>query len=73
MDATSIIIEMPIALDAAIVLHDQFGRTVHAIQQPLKEGVNKVNFNRNQLSAGIYYYTVKAGDFAATKRMMIIE
>jgi len=73
MDATTITIEMPTALDAAIVLHDQFGRTIQTIQQPLKVGLNKVNLNRNQLSAGIYYYTVKAGDFAATKRMMIIE
>jgi len=73
MDATSITIEMPIALDAAIVLRDQFGRTIQTIQQPLTEGVNKVDINRNQLSAGIYYYTVKAGDFRATKRMLIIE
>jgi len=73
MDATSITIEMPTALDAAIVLHDQFGRIIRTIQQPLKAGLNKVNLNRNQLSAGIYYYTVKAGEFAATKRMLIIE
>ncbi len=72
-DATTITIEMPSALNAAIVLHDQFGRTIQTIQQPLTKGLNTVNINRNQLSAGVYYYTVKAGDFAATKRMLIIE
>jgi len=73
MDATTITIEMPKALDAVIVLHDQFGRTIQTIQQPFNKGMNRVNINRNQLSAGIYYYTVKAGDFTATKRMLIIE
>ena len=72
-NATIINMEMPMDLEAAIIVQDQFGRTIQTIQQSLKAGMNSVELNRNQLSAGIYYYTVKAGEFTATKRMLVIE
>lgn len=73
MTTTTIAIEMPQSLEAEIILHDHFGRTIQTIQQSLEKGMNQVDIARNGLSGGIYYYTVKAGDFVDTKRMLVVE
>jgi len=72
-DYTTITIEMPKAHNAEIILHDNFGRTVRTINHTLQAGINQLPIKRAELGAGVYYYTVKAGDFVDTKRMLIIE
>jgi len=73
MTTTTIAIEMPQSMDAEITLHDHYGRTIQTINQILEKGANQVEIARNNLSSGIYYYTVKAGDFVDTKRMLVVE
>ncbi len=72
-DFTTITIEMPQEADAEIILHDNFGRTIRTTSHTLKAGINQLPIKRASLGAGVYYYTVKAGDFVDTKRMLIIE
>lgn len=36
-------------------------------------GTKEVSFNGNNLSSGIYFYTLFAGDFKETKKMMLIK
>lgn len=36
-------------------------------------GVHEVNFNANQLSSGVYFYTIKAGEFVSTKKMILLK
>jgi hypothetical protein len=38
-----------------------------------QQGMNTLEINRNDLTAGILYYTMKAGDFTTTKKMVVIE
>jgi len=73
MDFTTIIIEMPKEVNAEIILHDNFGRTVRTINQTLNAGINQLSIKRETLGTGVYYYTIKAGDFTETKRMLIVE
>ena len=73
MDFTTITIEMPKEVDAEIILHDNFGRTVRTINHTLNAGINQLPIKREMLGAGVYYYTIKAGDFTDTKRMLIVE
>ena len=72
-DYTIITIEIPTAIDAEVVLHDNFGRSIRTIAQKLEKGLNQIRIDQADLSAGVYYYTVKAGEYADTKRMMIAE
>ncbi|HAY32521.1 MAG TPA: T9SS type A sorting domain-containing protein [Ignavibacteria bacterium] len=39
----------------------------------LNAGSYKVDFNGNNLSSGIYYYTLSAGNFRETKKMMLVK
>jgi len=43
------------------------------INRELAAGSYKVDFNASQLSSGVYFYTIKAGSFTATKKMMLLK
>ena len=73
LDATIITIEMPLTQAAQLILHDQFGRLVQTFNYNLEKGINNIELQRNDLAAGIYYYTVKTGELADTKRLLVIE
>ena len=71
--STNIIIELPEAMEAQVIIHDHFGRAIRTQQQSFEQGTNVFTINRAHLASGVYYYTIKAGDFIATRRMLIIE
>lgn len=39
----------------------------------VKAGIYNVNFNGSNLSSGIYFYKLTAGDFSETKKMMLVK
>ncbi len=39
----------------------------------IKAGSYEVNFNASQLTSGIYFYSIEAGDFKAVKKMMLMK
>jgi hypothetical protein len=36
-------------------------------------GQHKIDWNGNQVAAGMYFYRLQAGDFSSTKKLMIIR
>jgi len=43
------------------------------VNQNLSAGVYNTNFNGSNLSSGIYFYTLTANNFTATKKLMLIK
>ncbi len=43
------------------------------LNEQMKTGVYEVDFNAANLSSGIYFYTIKANSFTATKKMILIK
>lgn len=43
------------------------------LNNELTSGVHKINFDASMLSSGIYMYSIQAGDFLATKKMMLLK
>ncbi len=62
------------ASNVEIKVYDILGNVVSTlVNENLKQGEYKTDFNASGLSTGIYFYTIKAGEFTATKRMMLIK
>jgi hypothetical protein len=55
-------------------VYDISGKEVMTLVNEIKTpGYYKVNFNGADLSSGIYFYTLKAGDFVSTKKMTLLK
>lgn len=55
-------------------VYDMIGREVAALVNEMKgAGTYSVNFNASKLSSGIYFYTLRAGNFLETKRMLLLR
>jgi DUF971 family protein len=62
------------AEQASIRVRDVRGRLVMQIQGDYAAGAHELRIKRDDLPAtGVYYYTLEAGDFIATKKMIILE
>ena len=76
---TTIQYELPQRLDVQITIYDMLGRKVHEfIAQKQLAGNHSIQWsgkdiNGNPVSAGIYFYQLKAGDFVQTKKMVLIK
>ena len=71
---TSIGFDLPEATDAKVTIFDVTGKTLMVINQSFNKGYNSIELNKNELgSVGVLYYKLEAGDFTATKKMVVIE
>jgi hypothetical protein len=64
--------ELASAQDVSIEITDMTGRKIMALEEGHKAaGSHKVSLNADDLDAGIYFYTLSAGEFTQTKRMIV--
>jgi hypothetical protein len=71
---TTVSFNMPEAAAASLSVYDVTGKVVTVRNINANKGLNSETFTREQLGAsGVMYYTLKSGDFTATKKMIIIE
>lgn len=55
-------------------IYDVLGREVSTLISEFKEpGYYNYNLNAEELSSGIYFYTINAGVFAETKKMLLLK
>ncbi len=60
--------------DVSLKVYNLLGQEVMTLIEGVQNaGVHEVNFNANLLSSGVYFYTIKAGDFVSTKKMMLLK
>ncbi|MEO8398309.1 MAG: T9SS type A sorting domain-containing protein [Ignavibacteriaceae bacterium] len=43
------------------------------VNEQITSGSHKIDFNANKLSSGVYYYTIKAGNFVDTKKLILLK
>jgi hypothetical protein len=57
-----------------LAIYDAAGREVKKlVNQKLNAGKYSVDFDAGQLSSGIYFYSIIAGDFVQTKKMILVK
>ncbi len=68
------VVETRHALSLQLNVYDALGRKVATLVNETKTPGNySVQFDASKLSSGIYYYTLQAGDFTATKKMILMK
>ena len=58
----------------SLKIFDVLGKEVATlVNENLQPGTYKYNFDASNLSSGIYFYRIKAGDFVQTRSMMLLK
>lgn len=70
-------IEFVLPEDSPVTLYvsDAMGRTVEVLldNEERLAGINGIYFNGSRYSAGMYYYTLQAGEYSGTQKMVIVK
>jgi uncharacterized lipoprotein YddW (UPF0748 family) len=62
------------ATHATLTVYDMMGRVVATlVNQSMTAGSHSVQFNASELSSGMYVYTLQAGSFTQTNKMMLVK
>ncbi|MBK8945966.1 MAG: T9SS type A sorting domain-containing protein [Ignavibacteriae bacterium] len=71
---TTIEFALPKDSEVKMVVYDILGREVaNLIKGDLKAGYHQINFNASNLASGIYFYSIKAGDFTSAKKLVLMK
>jgi hypothetical protein len=72
----STLIKYTLAERSNVVLkvYDVLGKEVATLVNTNQEqGAHEINFDASNLSSGLYVYTIQAGDFTASRKMMLLK
>lgn len=72
--STIIKFSIPKSAFVSLIVYDQLGREMSNLLNEKKgAGTYQYIFSANNISSGIYYYTLRADDFVETKKMILIR
>ena len=72
--ATMIKFSIPEASSVSLKIYDVLGNEVsNIVNGQLDAGQYEYNFNAENLSSGIYFYTLQAGNFTQTRKMILMK
>jgi len=71
---TIIKFELPKASQVSLTVYDMLGREVSVLVNEKREaGVHEVKFEGSHLASGVYFYRLQAGDYVATKKLLLMK
>lgn len=72
--STTIRFSLPIAGIVKLKVYNVLGEKVETLLNGFADaGFHEINFNAEHLQSGIYFYTLNAGEFAQTKKMILLK
>jgi hypothetical protein len=71
---TSIKFSIPQREFVSLKIYNSLGQEIASpVNKELETGSYTVKFNADQLTSGVYFYTVRAGNFVQTKKMVLVR
>lgn len=71
---TTINYSLPVATDVSLKVYDALGNEVMSLVNGFKNaGTHSITMNASELTSGIYFYKLQAGNFVATKKLTLIK
>lgn len=72
--STKISYSIPEYENVKIILYDMLGRKVRTLLNEYKPaGIYEIEFYADNLSSGVYIYTLQAGEFIQTRKMLLLK
>jgi len=72
--STTITFGIPERANVNLVVYNQLGQQVALlINEEMNPGMHSVDWKANNLSSGIYFYELKAGNFQSVKKLMLLK
>ncbi|MCH7974192.1 MAG: T9SS type A sorting domain-containing protein [Bacteroidetes bacterium] len=72
--STNINFSVPLSSFVIVKVYDVLGKEVASlVNEELKAGSYKFNFNAKGLTSGVYFYRLTAGNFTQTKKMILLR
>jgi hypothetical protein len=71
--ATTIEFMVPYTTDYSLTIYNVTGQVVNTFSGTAEAGPVTVTFDATDYSSGIYFYKLNAGDFSATKKMVLLK
>jgi hypothetical protein len=71
--STVISFALPTAADYDLTVYNVLGQQVRQFSGSADAGTVEVLFDASELSSGVYFYRLTAGDFTDTKKMMLVK
>jgi len=72
--ATVISYQLPVTSDVRLTIYNMLGEVVAT---PLSEnqpaGIHSIQFDGSQLSSGVYFYNLQAGEFNQVRKMLLVK
>jgi hypothetical protein len=66
--------QLPQAGFVTLKVYDAIGSEVATLVNNIQDaGIYNVTFNASKLNSGVYFYTLKAGEFVATKKLLLLK
>jgi len=71
---TKIKYSIPLSDNVKIKVYDILGREIKTLLNEYKQaGTYEIEFDANNLISGVYFYSLQAGNYAATKKLILIK
>jgi len=72
--STNISFQLPFASKVTLKVYDLLGKEIATLIDGYKNaGIFEVNFNAGELSSGMYFYRLEAGNYSQTKKMILLK
>jgi hypothetical protein len=71
---TDIAFEIPSSQNIKITIYDVTGKVITTVEKQFSKGYNTVTIDQDMLNtSGVLYYSLEAGQFTATKKMVLLK
>jgi hypothetical protein len=73
--STAISFQLSAVSNVALKVYDVLGREVATLihNREMDEGMHEVQFDASGLTSGVYFYRLQAGEFSATKKLLLMK
>jgi hypothetical protein len=72
-ELTTIGYDLPMDMNATLTIYDLSGKVVKSMELIGVKGYNSVILGKDELRSGMLYYTIQAGEFTSTRKMIVIR